>query len=300
MSLSVVISAFNEEKKIEECLSSVSFADEIIIVNNNSSDKTAEIARKYTSKIFDRPNNPMLNINKNFGFSKATGDWILSLDADERITPELTREIIRTLKIKSSKPNGYWISRKNIIFGKWIKSQMWWPDYQLRLFRRGKGRFAEKHVHEYLKVIGETEKLKNPMMHLNYTSVDQYLYKMLNIYVPSEVKNRQNEKVTWVDSIRYPANDFLKTFFFQKGYKDGLHGVVLSLLQAFYMELVFVKLWEKEGFRQENPSFKSLLREFKKIRKDFRYWILTSLITEDRNPLKKIFYRFARKRSSGG
>lgn len=91
--LSVVISAFNEEKKIEDCLKSVSFADEIIFVDNSSTDQTLKIAKKYNSKIFTRENNPMLNINKNFGFSKAKNDWILSLDADERISPELAKEI---------------------------------------------------------------------------------------------------------------------------------------------------------------------------------------------------------------
>ena len=97
MTLSIVISAYNEEKKIEDCLKSASFAEELILVDNSSIDQTVEIAKKYTSKIFTRPNNPMLNVNKNFGFLKAKGDWILSLDADERITPELQVEIKKVL-----------------------------------------------------------------------------------------------------------------------------------------------------------------------------------------------------------
>lgn len=96
--LSVVISAYNEEKKIEDCLESVAFADEIVFVDSGSTDKTVDIASKYTSKIFKKPNNPMLNVNKNFGFSKATGDWILSLDADERVTKELGHEIEQILQ----------------------------------------------------------------------------------------------------------------------------------------------------------------------------------------------------------
>lgn len=299
MNLSVVISAHNEEKIIEECLKSASFTDEIILVDNTSSDKTVDIARKYTSKIFSQPNKIMLNVNKNFGFSKANGDWILSLDADEKVTPQLAREIKSAIK-KSSKTTGFWIPRKNIIFGKWITGGMWWPDYQLRLFRKGKGKFPEKHVHEYLKVQGDTEKLKNPMVHQNYTSIDQYLYKMLNIYVPSEVKNRGKVRVRWIDSVRYPINDFLKTFFFQKGYKDGLHGLVLSFLQAFYMEIVFAKLWEKQGFNKENPKdfLKAMHKEFRLVKKDFMYWFITSFIAETKNPFKKIILRLARKRNS--
>lgn len=298
MKLSVVISAFNEEKKIEECLRSVSFADEIILVDNTSSDKTVEISSKYTTKIFTRANNIMLNVNKNFGFSKAQDDWILSLDADETVSPGLAKEIKSVIK-NTSNTKGYWIPRKNIIFGKWITGEMWWPDYQLRLFRRGKGKFPEKHVHEYLKVLGTTEKLKNPLIHQNYTSIDQYLYKMLNIYVPSEVKNREGQKVGWVDSIRFPVNDFLKTFFLQKGYKDGIHGLVLSFLQAFYMEIVFAKIWEKQSFNKESPKYflNDLLKEFKSVKREFAYWFLTSLMKETRNPFKKIIYRLARKRS---
>lgn len=297
MNLTIVISAYNEEKNIEECLKSVSFADEIILVDNTSSDKTVEVSRKYTSNIFTRPNNIMLNVNKNFGFSKAKSDWVLSLDADERVSPSLQKEIEKT--IKSSKIDGYWIPRKNIIFGKWITGEMWWPDYQLRLFKRGKGKFPEKHVHEYLKVKGETEKLTQPLIHNNYTSLDQYIYKMLNIYVPSEVKSREGVRLGWIDSLRFPINDFLKTFFLQRGYKDGLHGLVLSLLQAFYMEIVFVRLWEKEGFRKENPKdfLSKIKKEFEKINKEFKYWFLTSKIRETKNPFKKIIYKIARKRS---
>ncbi len=194
------------------------------------------------------------------------------------------------------------VPRKNIIFGKWIQSDFWWPDYQLRLFKKNKGKFPEKHVHEYLKVEGETQKLQHPLVHENYSSIDQFIYKMLNIYTGSEVKNRIENKVeiTWVDALRYPIDDFLKTFFAQRGYKDGLHGLVLSILQAFYMEIVFVKLWEERGFKEENPGdfLQKIHREFRKIKKEFSYWFLTSYINNTKNPLKKIIYRVARKKVS--
>lgn len=309
--LSVVISAFNEEKKIEDCLKSVSdLADEIIFVDNTSTDKTLDIAKKYSPKVFTRKNNLMLNINKNFGFTKATGEWILNLDADERVTPKLAKEIKGAIIDTSGDSsqaapqndnviNGYWIPRKNIIFGKWIRSEMWWPDYQLRLFRKDKGKFPEKHVHEKIKVEGETSKLSHPLIHENYTSVSQFLYKMDKIYTENEVKRIKSSGVNleWIDAIRLPLNDFLKTFFAQKGYKDGLHGLVLSLLQAFYAEIIFVKIWEKNGFKEENPvNFLFLLqKEVKKLQKEFKYWLLTSAITESRDPLKKLFYRITRK-----
>lgn len=298
MSLSIVISAYNEEKKIEDCLKSASFADEIVFIDNTSSDKTAEIAKKYTSKIFTRPNDIMLNRNKNFGFTKAKNDWILSLDADERVTPQLQKEIISAIN-KEDSVNGYWVPRKNIIFGKWIKNSIWWPDHQLRLFRREFGEFPEKHVHEYLKVKGQTEKLENPMEHLNYSSVSQYLYKMDKIYSESEVKNfiTSGKAISWIDALRFPANDFFKTFFAQKGYRDGLHGLVLSLLQAFYAEVVFAKIWERQGFKEENSEtfLRDVNKEFKKISKEFKYWFFSSFISESKNQVQKLFYRILRK-----
>lgn len=308
--ISIVISAYNEEKKIKECLESVKWTDETIFVNNASTDKTVEIAKRYTSKIFTQPNNLMLNVNKNFGFSKATGDWILSLDADERVATELQKEILsivngplRSEASKVSTVNGYWIPRKNIIFGKWIQSEMWWPDYQLRFFRRGKGKFPQVHVHEYIKVEGETARLTNPMLHENYTSVAQFLYKMDKIYTENEASNiiASGHRLHWTDALRMPASDFFKTFFLQKGYKDGLHGLILSLLQAFYAVVVFAKVWEKEGFKEENPQnfLQDMYKECRRIANEFLYWHFTSVISDTRNTAKKLFYRILRKRVTG-
>lgn len=297
MKLSVVISAYNEENKIEACLQSVSFADEIVFVDNTSTDETQKIAKKYTKIIQTVPNRVMLNTNKNIGFSKAKSEWILSLDADERITPELAAEIQKVI-IEADRTNGYWIPRKNIIFKKWIQSDMWWPDYQMRLFRRGKGRFPEKHVHEYLEVEGNTEKLRNPMVHENYASISQYIYKMDKIYTENEAGRiiASGTRLHWLDSIRMPLNDFMKTFFLQKGYKSGLHGLILSLLQAFYMEIVFLKIWERNGFPEyESKGFlHRIYKELKKYVLEFRFWFLSCFIQDTTNSVKKTFYRLQR------
>lgn len=299
-SISVVISAFNEEEKIKDCLESVKgLATEIVFVDNLSIDKTREIARKYTDKIFTRKNNLMLNANKNYGFSKATSDWILSLDADERVTPELAKEIESRIMNNELGINGYWIPRKNIIFGKWIQHSIWWPDYQLRLFRKDKGKFPEKHVHEYVRVDGKTEKLQSPLEHLNYSTISQFLYKMDKIYTESEVEKivASGKILTWIDAIRFPVNDFLKTFFAQKGYKDGLHGLVLSMLQAMYSEVVFAKVWERQGFKEENSAhfLKDIYNECKKIIQEFHYWSITSFLETSYHPLKRFFYKVLRK-----
>lgn len=299
MKVSIVISAFNEERKIEDCLKSVvKIAEEIIFIDNTSTDKTVEIAKKYTDKIFTRENNKMLNVNKNFGFSKANNKWILNLDSDERVTPELAEEILSI--DENTKVNGFFLPRKNILFGKWMQHSIWWPDYQLRLFKKEYGRFPEKHVHEYIDVIKPLEHLKNPIMHLNYETVSQYIHKLEYIYTESEVQNilSSGKKMSWYDALKMPVGDFLKTYFLQQGYKDGLHGLVLSLLQAFYMEVVFAKVWEKQGFEEKKISTRELNLEFQRLGKEISYWLLTIRMDENISTVKKIALKIKRRRFS--
>lgn len=300
--ISVVISAWNEEAKIERTLSSVAWADEIVFVDSGSTDKTAAIAGKYTKNIFRRPNNPMLNVNKNFGFTKATGDWILCLDADEIVPPELSNEIKeKILSPKSSilSPNvvGFWIPRKNIIFGKWIQHGLWWPDRQLRLFVRGKGKFPESHVHEYVAVDGETADLVHPMLHYNYETVSQYLRKLDTIYTENEVANllATRYQLAWYDAIRFPVSDFLKVYFAQDGYKDGLHGLVLALLQAFYSLVVFAKLWEKRGFDEQIVDLVQVEKELFTASKQKTYWLASKKMEQTTNIIHKLWLRLVRK-----
>jgi len=295
--ISAVISAFNEEKNITDCIKSVAnLADEIIVIDNESSDKTAEIAKKYGAKLFSKPNNLMLNINKNFGFSKANNDWIFNLDADERSTPELDCEIKQTVN-SNKQDNGYWIPRKNIIFGKWIKHSIWWPDEQLRLFRNGKGKFQNKHIHEYLEVEGETGHLLNPIIHENYNSITQFLYKLDKIYTVNEAESFLNsgKEINWTDSLKWPLSDFLKTYFSEKGYKDGLHGLVLSILQAFYAEVTFAKIWEKQGFKEKEITPSEFFKISKSMLKEFNYWLATMEIEDTKNPVRRLLLKIKRK-----
>lgn len=299
--ISAVISTYNEEQMIKDCLESIKWADEIIVVDNSSQDKTVEIAKKYTKKIFTRPNNLMLNINKNFGFGKATGDWILSLDADERVELGLKEEIVSSIKYKVSSINGYRIPRKNMIFGKWIQHTGWYPDYQLRLFRRGKGKFAEKHVHEQLTLSGEAGILKEHLVHYNYTTVAQFLYKMNQIYVPNEAQNilSSGKKITWQDAIGFPTQEFFRRFFEGQGWRDGLHGLVLSFLMAFYHFLVFVHVWEKQGFWEvgEKDIHQGVREEFKVKGKDFSYWLSKMQMDEKKSFAGKLFFKIKRRLS---
>jgi glycosyltransferase involved in cell wall biosynthesis len=301
--ISAVISAFNEEKNIERCLKSLAFADEIVVVDNGSTDNTAEIAKKYTDKIFTQKNNPAeIDLQKNFGFTKATGDWILSIDADEEVSEELAGEIKRVLGTKPSmlsNINGFWIPRKNLMFGKWIKENTgWYPDYQLRLFRKGQGKYESKAVHKDLFIEGETEKLKEHIIHHNYDSIEQYVKKIL-IYAPNEAEEylRNDYKFSYFDVIRFPLNDFLAWFFARKGYKDGFYGLVLALMQAFYHFLVFAFIWEKQGFKEYDKEdfLKDTEKEFSRAGKEILYWVSKEKLEALKNPLRRNLQKVSNK-----
>jgi len=223
----------------------------------------------------------------------------LSLDADERIPEDLQKEILHMLETHSDTINGYWIPRKNIIFNKWIEHSLWWPDYQLRLFRKGKARFPKKSVHTSLEIDGATEKFQSGLLHENYQSISQYMRKMNDIYTENEALTfmEKNPHFQWQDMIRLPVKDFCKTFFLQKGYKDGVHGLALSILQAIYTELIVLKAWEKQGFPDKTDTnfLNNIQTEVKKNEAEVKYWFLSSMLDHTKSPLKKILYRVRRK-----
>jgi (heptosyl)LPS beta-1,4-glucosyltransferase len=294
--VTVVTTTWNSEKTIDRTLSSVRWADEVIIVDATSIDRTCDIAKKHHATVFVRENNPMLNQNKNYGFTKANGDWILSLDSDEEIPPELAQEI-RSCIARRDATVGYWIPRKNMIFGKWIRYGLWWPDKQLRLFKKGYGKYPCRHVHEYLEVDGPTRDLTTPYIHHNYDSISQFLHKMDVLYTESEVQKLLDTdyQLTWQDAIRFPVSDFVKIYFAQEGYRDGLHGLVLAMLQSFYSFVVFAKLWEQRGFDEEDIALSDVSSEIEKQGSVIRYWQVTNRIKETRSRLEKLWLRMLRR-----
>lgn len=297
--ISAVVSTYNEEKNIERCLKSLSFADEIIVVDHESSDKTLELSRKYTKNVFSEKNDPAaIDLQKNFGFAKAKGDWILSIDADEEVSKELAEEIKTVIK-KKAEVNGYWIPRKNIIFGKFIEHTGWYPDPQLRLFRKGEGKFVKAHVHEPIKLEGESAYLKEFLIHHHYETIHEFIQKTVNIYAPSEAQEYLDKgyQFSYLDAIRFPLNEFLSRFFARKGYKDGLHGLMLSLLMAFYHFVVFALLWEKEGFKEYDKEdfLENIEKEFKKVGRDVFFWASKEKVEMMKSPLKRNLQKLSNK-----
>lgn len=277
MKLSVVITSHNNQDLITDCLKSVRFADEIIIIDNQSTDDTAKIAKKHGAKVIKHKNEPTnLNKSKNFGFTKAKHQWILSLDSDERVEPDLKQQILKAVRQKNNSVIGYYIPRKNIIFGKWIQHGLWYPDHQLRLFQKSKGKFPASHNHELLQVTGQTQYLTGHILHLNYTSVSQYIQKIDRQYSDNEVEVflKKGNHIHWYDALRFPLQDFLTNYFAREAYKDGLHGLVLSILQAFYMFVVFCKIWEKQEFQPQAVKLTAVDSELKRFRSQVKYWLL--------------------------
>jgi len=249
--LSVVLATFNEEKNLSLCLESVKdLADEIIVVDGASRDKTVEIAKKFGATVKITTNKPIFHINKQMAIDIATKDWILQLDADERVSPELKKEILSTLNSKLSTFNGYWIPRKNWFLGKFLMKGGQYPDYTLRLYKRGKGRLPQKDVHEQAEVEGEVGYLRQALLHYPYKNFLVYLDKWnkYNDLLASQIKERvcnKNFVVKALYGIGYvlikPIYWFLSTYIRHKGFMDLGPGFIFSLFSSLRFPVAFLK-----------------------------------------------------------
>lgn len=272
--ISVIINTFNEEKNIETALKSVSFADEVIVCDMNSQDNTVEIAKKSGAQVIFYKYTGFVEPARNFAISKVSNPWILILDADERIENEL-RVRIKEIVAKTKNYDFVKIPRKNIIFGKWVKSG-WWPDYQIRLFKKGKVTWGDK-IHSQPKTLGKGLSLpteeKYALIHNNYQSIGQFIERM-NRYTTIEADELEKQKVKfeWKYLIEKPLSEFLSRFFANKGYQDGLHGLVLSILQAISFFVVYLKVWENSKFRQEDLTIADFQAEIETGGKGVNYW----------------------------
>jgi glycosyltransferase involved in cell wall biosynthesis len=242
--VSVAIITKNEERNIEDALKSVADAREIIVVDSFSSDKTVEICRKYTEKVFQHHWEGFAK-QKQKAVDYAGGEWILILDADERVTPELKTEIKSA--ISNANCNGYYIPRENYFIGKWIKHGGWWPDQTLRLFKKDKGHFEVREVHEKVVVEGQTAYLKNPLKHYTYRSISDFVSRADNYstLAAREIKKYSGNAGLFSFTIK-PLATFIKMYFLRRGFLDGTRGLILALLYSYYTLLKYVKVWERK------------------------------------------------------
>jgi len=245
--MSVTVITLNEEKDLPNCLDSVKeIADEIVVVDSGSTDKTVEIARRYGAKVYTRKFDNYAN-QKNYAVEKATGKWMLSLDADEKITPELAREINSKIQNKKSKNVAYSIPRKNIIFGKLIKYSRWQPelDRHVWLWKKDYGRW-EGMVHEEVVVKGDVGELEYAKIHYQYKTVRDFIA-MMNEYSELDAVKRVKDGTafSYIRLFIDPIYNFSVRYFYRLGFLDGWRGFVLSYLMAVYHLELWIKVWER-------------------------------------------------------
>jgi glycosyltransferase involved in cell wall biosynthesis len=250
--LSVAIITKNEEAIIRRTLESVKWADEIIVVDSGSTDNTVAICREYTDKVFHQDWLGYAG-QKNAAIDRAAGDWILSLDADEPIEPALADEIKGIIASPDSL-DGYRIPRKTIFLGKWVKHGGWYPDYNLRLFRKGKGKFQERAVHEAIRVEGPVGNTQHAIEHHTYPDIASYIsringYSSLAVDVMAE-KGISVFKASWMNILFRPVLTFVLRYFFRLGFLDGKRGLVLNLFHSWYVFAKYAKAWERKSREQ--------------------------------------------------
>jgi glycosyltransferase involved in cell wall biosynthesis len=241
--LSVIVITLNEARHIAACLESVAWADEIVVVDAESSDETVAIARQYTGKVFVEKFRGYSG-QKNFALDQARGEWILWLDADERVSPGLAEEIRRTI---AARPllSGYEMPRKAYFLGHWIKHCGWYPGHVLRLFRRERGRFDERQVHETLLLQGIKGRLRGDLEHHTDDSLEHYFWKF-NRYTSLAASElaRRGKPFGMASVLGRPLHAFIKMYLLKRGFLDGLPGLVLCLLSANYVVAKYAKVVE--------------------------------------------------------
>jgi len=244
LSLSIVMITFNEEANLARTLASVAWADEIVIVDSGSTDRTREVAESFHAK-FSVETWKGFAVQKNFALTTATGNWILSLDADEEVEPALADEIRSVL---SSNPSvaGFWIPRKNFFLGRWIQHGGYYPDPKLRLFRRGAGEFEDRLVHADIRLDGTAARLEHHLLHHAYPTLESYI-EHINRYssLGAEMAVAKRARgFSFLDIVVRPKVTFLFNYFLRLGFLDGREGLLLNLYHAGYVSWKYAKAWE--------------------------------------------------------
>lgn len=297
INLSVVINTKNAESTIKRTLESVSFADEIVVVDMHSSDATTKIVKKYTDKLFTHKDVGYVEPARNYAISKAQGNWILIVDADEEVSPGLREFIMALVRIDQKAEevaDCYYIPRKNIIFDKWIQKTGWWPDHVLRLFKKGHVEWSDE-IHSVPVTTGKVAELPAEehyvLLHHNYQTVEQFIDR-LNRYTTIEAQNRQSARQGSL--IKEFGDEVLRRLFADRGIEEGKHGLSLSFLQAMYQMIISLKIWQKNGFKQTKLEQEMTIKELERFQKDLQYWIADWHVSRTVG-LTKLYWKLIRR-----
>lgn len=242
--ISCVMVVLNEEPNIRNAIESVQWMDEVIVIDAYSQDRTVAICQEYASQVLFRKWTGMPD-QKNYAIQQASCDWILLLDADECVTPQLKVELEKFLNASDSSCTGYFIPRKNFYYGKWLQGGGCYPDYQLRFFRNGAGAYGKVEVHPRFDIDGEIGYLHSSMEHFTYPTVSKHFQKQ-NAFTTRAAKERQKTKSTVFSTDLWgrPIFTFLKYFLVRKGFQDGIHGLIASGFSSLYTFGKYAKLFE--------------------------------------------------------
>lgn len=243
-SLSVVILTKNEEKRLDDCLKSVSWASDIVVLDDCSTDQTEAIAKKHNARFIQREMD-IEGRHRNFGYAQAREKWVLSLDADERVTPELAEEIKKAVFKDDAFVNGYGILRKNYIGDFWIRNGGWYRDHVLKLFRRDKFSYGEEEVHPPAFMEGVVLPLNGDLVHYSYNDFYDFISK-LNRQTTLEAKKwfRTGRRMTLAHALRRTIDRFFRSWISKRGYKDGFVGFMIAIFAGLYQILSYAKYWE--------------------------------------------------------
>lgn len=247
--LSVVLAVLNEETNLDKCLRSVrNIADEIVVVDEGSTDSTISIARKYNSKVILTTHHSNFHISKNIAIDSSAMEWTLQLDADEEVSEELSKEIIDVIN-SNPQENGFWINRKNWFIYRFLTKGGQYPDPTLRLYRTGKGRLPAKDVHEQAVVEGKTGHLKNPLYHYRDKSFEKYMggFNRYSSFMAIQYKDR-HMKINTLSIVNYlflkPLLTFVKIYIRHRGYVDGMAGLIFATYSGLIIPVSFIKFWQ--------------------------------------------------------
>ena len=232
MSLSVIVICRNNEATLRRCLASVAWADEIVVLDSGSTDRTREIAREFTANVHQTPDFPGHGPQKNRALDRATRDWIFSLDSDEWVTPELRSELQAAMAAPGDKV-AFFMPRRSSFCGRFMRHSGWWPDYITRLWRRGAARFSEDHTHDRVIVDGKMGRLRQPVLHEAVTDLDQMLVK-INMYSSSSaaIFHHNGRRATLFTALLHGGWAFFRTYFLRLGFLDGREGFMLAVINA--------------------------------------------------------------------
>jgi glycosyltransferase involved in cell wall biosynthesis len=244
--LSVILITRNESAQIVDCLESVRFADEWIVVDAGSSDETVALASGWGAEVHVHPEWQGFGRQKNLALQYATGDWVLSIDADERVTPELAEEIQQAIR-NAAGATAYTMPRLSSYCGRFMRHGGWWPDRVLRLFRRDSGRFAELLVHESVEVVGPVAKLRGHLVHYSYPSVESVIEKM-NSYTTAGARamRERGRQASVLQAVLHGAWAFWRSYVLRAGFLDGPQGLMAAVSSAESTYYRYLKRWFME------------------------------------------------------